>query len=124
MTNPTQPTGHYPELLTDLAIQVGVLLKNRNVDPSEADLIGLEVAEHVRNHWGGQMIYIQKGLSHDTRLKWQRIWDEFTGDNVKELATRHDLTEVQVYRIIKVMRAEHTRKTQLSLIDTGDGDAH
>lgn len=124
MSNQSQPTGHYPELLTDLALHVGALLKNRNVDPTEAEIIGLEVAEHVRNHWGGQMIYIQKGLSHDTRLKWQKIWDDFTGDNVKELATQYDLTEVQVYKIIKVMRAEHTRRNQLSLIDEGEGNAH
>lgn len=112
----------YPELLADIAQQVNVrlasLLKDpKSIDPEKAQQIGWEVAEHVRGHFAGELIYIPKGRQFEASQLHQAIWDKFNGHNIPELVNEFKMAEQSIYRIIKFMRARNVRRNQLSLIE-------
>jgi len=112
----------YPELLSDIAQQVDarlVLLAKTQLVLTEEDAkrIGWEVAEHVRSHFAGELIYIPKGRAFEARQLHQQIWDEFNGHNVPELVSKFKLAEQSIYRVLKFMRARSVKKNQLSLLE-------
>ena len=53
------PHDRYPEVLRDLADKLAVRLREHGLSPEDAQLVGVEVAEWVREKWGGQRIYIK-----------------------------------------------------------------
>ncbi len=108
----------YPELLTDLALQLRQSLINRGRTAEEADEIARHATEHVRRHWGGQIVYIPKGDRYEAKAQWREIWAKFTGNNVPQLAAEYDLTEIHVYYIIRQMRAEEQARLQPSLFES------
>lgn len=112
----------YPELLSDIAQQVDarlVLLAKTQLVLTEEDAkrIGWEVAEHVRSHFAGELIYIPKGRTFEANQLHQQIWDEFNGHNVPELVSKFKLAEQSIYRVLKFMRARTVKKNQLSLLE-------
>jgi len=108
----------YPELLSDVAQQVEAKLTAlKAVKPEDAKRIGWEVAEHVRSHFAGELIYIPKGRAFEARQLHQQIWDEFNGHNVPELVSKFKLAEQSIYRVLKFMRARSVKKNQLSLLE-------
>lgn len=107
----------YPELLSDVAQQVEAKLAAQGQPPEDAKRIGWEVAEHVRSHFAGELIYIPKGRAFEASQLHQQIWDEFNGHNVPELVTKFKMAEQSIYRVLKFMRARSVKRNQLSLLE-------
>lgn len=105
----------YPALLTELAQLIGQKLGEIGIEPERAAAIGQTVAEHVRQHYGGQLVYITKGASFETRQRWQAMWRDFRGDNHAELARKYGMNIKQVYRVLALMAAEHRKRAQPEL---------
>lgn len=106
-----------PELLGDLADTIADRLVRSQVGitPERAVEIGIEVADHMRGHWGGTSLYFPTGESINISRKWMQIYEEFNGFNHYELHQKHGLTLVHIYRIIKLVGAEIRRQRQGSL---------
>lgn len=106
----------YAELLDDVAAKVARMARCRlpPMDEAQARDFGRRVADMLAEDWGGSNIYIPKNLASRFRRRDARLYREFTGDNIQELAHRYGLTQQRVYAIIK---AERTRRShaQLSL---------
>ncbi len=107
----------YPELLMDIAEQVALALKTHLPNEDEAKRVGFEVAEHIRHHHAGEMIYFPRGRKFEANRLHDDIWQKFTGRNVPELAKEFKMTEPSIYRILKFMQHRATRKNQLSLLE-------
>jgi Mor family transcriptional regulator len=107
----------YPELLTDIAEQVAIALKPHLPAEAEAKRIGFEVAEHIRHHHAGEMIYFPRGRRFEANRLHEEIWQKFTGRNQPELAKEFKMTEPSIYRILKFMQLRASRKNQLSLLE-------
>ena len=105
----------YPEILSDLADQVGQKLVDSDIGVERAAGIGWEVAEHVREHWRGQPIYIPKGDDYERSLRDSEIYSKFRGCNYAELAQAYNLSVVRIYQIVKTVTAEMIRKRQGAL---------
>lgn len=105
----------YPELLADLADQVGLKLAESGVDVGKAAEIGWAVAEHVREHWSGQSLYLSKGERYRLSVRDRKIFAAFNGRNHAELARQHGLTVMRIYQIVKIARAELIAKQQTTL---------
>lgn len=107
----------YPELLADLAAQIGQYLVDKaEFDPEKAAEIGFETAEHVRRHWGGGSAYFPKGVAYELSKRDYAIWSEFNGRNVTMLAKQYQLTEMRIYQIVKAVQREEVAKRQRSLL--------
>lgn len=114
-TSLIEPPDAYPELLGDLLTNLARELKAAGLDVTSASDIAWRATEKVRDRWSGQTIYVPQAITYETRKRYEQIWNEFTGDNVPDLARRYRLSEQAVYAAIRHMREEHKRRAQLTL---------
>lgn len=63
--------------------------------------LGVRVADILANQFGGQQVY----FPFDRRRRNARIYKDFKGDNVHELAMHYKLSTKQIYEIINKERA-------------------
>lgn len=116
MTTPRDETASaYPELLADLAAQIGEHLVEFGITRDQAAEIGLKTAEHIRGHWAGAPIYIPKGAAYEFSRRDLVIFEKFNGRNHAALAREYNLTVMRIYQIVKAVRAEMIRKKQGAL---------
>lgn len=106
-----------PELLTALADTVADLLVTEGLAPERAADIGMKVMDRMRDDWGGEPIYFPKGCAIDISRRDMEIWERFTGRNHTELAREYDLSVIHIYRIVKYVGAEITKKRQGALFE-------
>lgn len=110
-----QEADGYPELLRDMAVIVECKLTEAGLEAERAAVIAMNVIEEVRDHFGGQMLYMPKGLQWERRRVWQAMWQEFDGRNHAQLADKFGMNVVGVYRVLAIMRAEHRKRVQIDL---------
>lgn len=65
-----------------------------------ADLIGLDVFKTLVRKYGGTYLYIPKEDNITRPIRNTMIKTEFTGSNIRELAKKYQLSEVQILSII------------------------
>lgn len=102
----------YPKTLTEIAVEVTKMMKDRGSPESEAMAFGFEVAEVIRRRWGGTQVYIPRGSDFFLSKRDEEILEEFNGTNGKELCRKHGITTRRLYQIrnaarIKAKRAGH-----------------
>lgn len=74
------------------------------VSDEAAEAHGVEVAMQMAAVWGGQLLYIPKGIHLQASKLHQQIFDEWTGRNHREIAMKHGVSLAFVYKIVKRMR--------------------
>lgn len=105
-----------PELLTDLANQCAAVIHEQlNIDFAQAEEIGRETAERMSFIWGGQNLYIPKGLIYKVSKRDRQIFEEFTGNNHAALARKYGVSLQWIYKVLKAIRTEEISRRQLSL---------
>lgn len=106
---------NYPELLMDLADQVSAKLVALGTDMEKAAEIGFSVAEHVRENWSGQSLYLPKGVQYALSRRDTEIFERFNGRNHEALAREYNLTVMRIYQIVKAVREEQIKQRQGAL---------
>jgi len=105
------------ELLQDLADKLAIqAVEMLGVPEAKARYFAQEAAGRVADDWGGQNIYVPMDMVGRRSARNERLYREFTGDNVSELSTKYSLSVQCIYRIIKVMRRLRAPQ-QFSLLD-------
>ena len=111
------------ELLADMAQQTEDLLKLYGIDESVADQVGCAVANHMADHWGGQLINIPKDYFYKLSQRDLDIWNDFTGNNHATLSKKYNLGIRAIYKIIDKMKKLMIERNQPGLFDnTTDPD--
>ncbi|WP_027714917.1 Mor transcription activator family protein [Desulfuromonas sp. TF] len=103
------------QVLFDLARLVTEGQIEAGAEPEQARTIGLKAADQVRRTYGGEQVYIPKGLALALTERDYEIWRKFTGSNSFALAKEYGLTERQIYSILARVRDEEFRKRQMGL---------
>lgn len=85
-----------------------------------AELIGIENFKKLVRIYGGASIYIPKMDSISKEARNEQIREEFTGDNLHELALKYHLTDKWVRDIIAGENGEIDLPGQMSLFDYDD----
>lgn len=110
-----------PELVTDLqdhlTAELIVVVPAGLISHQDAKMIGIKVARHVTNNWGGQLIYFPKNYIGELLERDLQIWNDFNGFNHVELANKYNLTVPHVYRILKEVGEIMRAKTQGKLFN-------
>ena len=78
-------------------------LKYENLSQEQqtlADLVGLDVFKALVRKCGGTCVYIPKEDNITRPIRNTMIKTEFTGSNIRELAKKYQLSEVQIRSII------------------------
>jgi Mor family transcriptional regulator len=105
----------YPEICADMVSQVEMLLREVGIEPDRAFEIAFRAGEHIREHWGGSMIYIARGAHFDA-LQWHKeMFEKFSGNNHEQLAKEYKVSVQFVYKIVKMMKATEMARRQTKL---------
>lgn len=93
------------DLLQALADHVAQSAKETlQISDEQAEAHGIEVAMQMASVWGGQQLYIPKGIHLQASKLHQQIFDEWKGRNQREIAMKHGISLAFVYKVIKRMR--------------------
>ncbi len=107
-----------PELLMDLADKSAKILQECiEIDPETAAHVGSQLARNIAESWGGQTVYITKGLGMFAHERDLQIYKEFNGNNHAELARKYKISMQWVYSIVKKMQAIRMREVQPELFE-------
>ncbi len=98
--------------LVDIGVDVIMKL---GVDQDLARTSMRKIANSLCAEYGGGVMYIPKDREYGASERDEKIWNEFSGDNVPELAKRYDLTEQMIYQIIREQRAMFRKRSQSAL---------
>jgi Mor family transcriptional regulator len=102
-----------PDLLVDLASHVAAtLVELLEMRQDLAEHAGYEVADRIASHWRGQHIYVPMGLAPKALSRNRLIYEEFNGRNHSELARKHGVSLVWLYKIIKTVHKEEQARRQ------------
>lgn len=114
----TDYRGGGPELLQGLA-EVGAKVAREVVgaSPEVAEALGSEIAEQMARMWGGQLIYVPKGIRGQVAALHQQIYDDWTGQNQRALAQKYGISVQHVYVVIKRMHAQFVARNQGDLFE-------
>jgi Mor family transcriptional regulator len=102
----------WPQALAELVDVLSECRKKQGVAEDTAQKEGLQLALEIADYFGGMQFYLPKAITLKNEMRNIQIWHEFTGRNVKELARKHKLTEVCVYKIIRTRMQLHRNKIQ------------
>jgi Mor family transcriptional regulator len=112
------------ELVTRLVdIGSAKLTKELGASGEAARQLMRDIAHELCREYGGTPMYIPKDADYMRDVRDEAIWAEFDGTNVLDLATKYDLTAVQIYCIVKMMRAKHSSRSQPRLPGFEDPEA-
>lgn len=109
----TEPRG--AQFFYDLARLVAEALAAAGLSSEQARQIGLQAAEKVRDAYGGQPIYVPKGLHLLVSERDREIYRRFNGRNHHSLAKEHGLTVRQIYSIVARVREDEFQRRQMGL---------
>lgn len=109
------------EMLDDIAAKVSAMFLSTppvgRANPKEMEALAAEfgrrVADMLTDDWGGTSVYIPKDKVRRLRKRNARIYAEFTGFNVAELARKYGISEQRVYILIKEERRRRRTGQQL-----------
>lgn len=105
----------WPGLLVEMIDVLGDRYVRSGMDKGEAASLARLAITALAQHFGGRPFYLPRGDRLKRALRDAQIWDEFTGDNVFELAERHRLTPKQIYEILAEQRKWHRARVQTRL---------
>lgn len=101
------------DLLNDLAEQVSAAVRESfDVSDEAANALGTDVAMRMVEQWGGQQLYMPKGIRIEASRLHQQIYEDWKGRNHRELARKYGISLQFVYRVIKVMRKADLNRRQ------------
>lgn len=69
------------------------------------ELLGLEAAKVIFDHFKGTQITFPTRLLSQSAIR-EKIWEEYDGRNTRDLASRYDLSERWVRKIISAGRTK------------------
>ncbi|MDH5785349.1 MAG: hypothetical protein OEZ16_07040 [Chromatiales bacterium] len=113
MEDAEQSKHRWPKLLADMIdVLAEHFQRRRKMSAEEASAEATQVITVIAHYFGGRLTYLPKDEKLRLALRDNQIWLEFNGRNVPALAQKYDLTEVQVYNIIREQRGMHVARVQ------------
>lgn len=101
----------WPELL----FQVLSILKRELQKAGMDEDVALNQLDALCDGIGGAYIYFPRGDLLKAEIKAYRVWNDYNGRNVLELAKKYKLTTPRIYQILAKMRKHEKAKRQQPL---------
>jgi Mor family transcriptional regulator len=110
--SPLSDEPDYPAILLEMAELVETELVKAEVPAPQAAALAETMAEHMRERYGGQNIYLPKGEVARAKRRRAAMWADFNGSNYREIARKYGMSLQYAYQCIRLARAEHLARTQ------------
>ena len=91
------------QLLADVMAVAAARLAE-HVSPNAAELIASDLADHLADFWGGQLINFPKDFRWKLGQRDMEIYDAYNGHNLGELARKYDISERGLRKLINRVR--------------------
>ncbi|AVE50856.1 transcriptional regulator [Serratia marcescens] len=101
----------FPALLAELNALLKTELERLGGNPNHS----LELVVAISKQIGGIQVYLPRGQALEFLVRDMKIWQDFDGRNVQELANRYHVTFKTVYKAIRRMRRLESLKRQPQL---------
>lgn len=98
--------------LENLSKRIENGLLSKNIPELVAHEVSTLVGEQIEDECGGLTLYVSKKRIKKANLKREAIYQEFTGQNHKQLAKKHQVSVVHIYRLLR--EREAARKEALT----------
>lgn len=105
------------ELLDDVSAHAMDILRDHGIDTELAEQCGVALAEHLAEHWGGQLINFPKNFLYKLAQRDMVIYSEFNGRNHAELAKRYKMSVRGIYKLIARAQKRVIAEKQPNLFD-------
>lgn len=116
-----EPLDKYPAILEDIEAKWFALLLKAGLAEELAHELSLEAAEHLRLEWGGQKVYISKGVSYKLQRMKSAILSRWDGRNTLDLCREFRISDSYLRMLHEQARKEAVRRSQPDLFLDGPG---
>lgn len=99
-----------------------VIQQTLGVSGELAEATSVEITTLFAHLWGGQVVYIPKGVCIQASKLHHKIFDDWTGRNHHEVATKHGVSVQHVYAVVKRMRLAIIARDQRDLFAPQDDE--
>lgn len=99
-----------------IATATGIISKELQealgLSKSQSDEVARQAVHQICKVFAKQNMYISEDREIELTQRDLCLWEKFNGRNVSEVASEFNLSEVQVYKIIKIMRERVKKQTE------------
>lgn len=105
----------WPPLVVEIIDLIRTVRESQGANEEEANMQALEITQHICKTLGGVQVYLPRGKKLEAAIRNNKIWLEFTGNNIDHLMHKYDMSQVRIYQIISEQRKLHIKKVQTEL---------
>ena len=99
------------QLLADV-MAVAAARLSEHVSTNAAEMIAGDLADHLADYWGGQLINFPKDFRWKLGQREMEIYDAYNGHNLGELARKYDISERGLRKLINRVRERIAKATR------------
>lgn len=104
---------NWPGTLRDLVDVISAELHRQGIEPAQAGMLARKVAAAQAGHMGGRGYYLPVGESLFTELRNNEIFSRWSqGEKIETLRRHYQMSETQIYSVIRNQRRLHQERTQ------------
>ncbi|MBB7462560.1 transcriptional regulator [Escherichia coli] len=107
---------NWPGTLRDLVDVISAELHRQGIEPAQAGMLARKVAAAQAGYMGGRGYYLPVGESLFTELRNNEIFSRWSqGEKIETLRRHYQMSETQIYSVIRSQRRLHQERTQSRL---------
>lgn len=104
---------NWPGTLRDLVDVISAELHRQGIEPAQAGMLARKVAAAQAGYMGGRSYYLPVGESLFTELRNNEIFSRWSqGEKIETLRRHYQMSETQIYSVIRNQRRLHQERTQ------------
>ncbi|EFU9424301.1 transcriptional regulator [Escherichia coli] len=108
-----EPKKNWPGTLRDLVDVISAELHRQGIEPAQAGMLARKVAAAQAGYMGGRGYYLPVGESLFTELRNNEIFSRWSqGEKIETLRRHYQMSETQIYSVIRNQRRLHQERTQ------------
>ena len=104
---------NWPGTLRDLVDVISAELHRQGIEPAQAGMLARKVAAAQAGYMGWRGYYLPVGESLFTELRNNEIFSRWSqGEKIETLRRHYQMSETQIYSVIRNQRRLHQERTQ------------
>ncbi len=104
---------NWPGTLRDLVDVISAELHRQGIEPAQAGMLARKIAAAQAGYMGGRGYYLPVGESLFTELRNNEIFSRWSqGEKIETLRRHYQMSETQIYSVIRNQRRLHQERTQ------------
>jgi len=111
------PESKWAPMLANTLAVLESLYRRRGMDESTAFLLARDSTMELAEYLGGRVNYFPRGDRLKLALRDAEIFRRARRGNIQQLADEYDVTDIQIYRIIRDQHRLHISKVQRPLFE-------